>query len=165
MQARSLGLQEAAGNLLEKAYAALRDGDDERWRRYARKAAALPWDEHEDVHPAAMEVHMVLFNEVTDAAERADDESWLTAAGESLTALDDDAAASLRAVLSTIQEDYRLSHREARLIRDMVAGRVADNDDLRFGLTPASSADDVLAVLEPMMRALVTYTRLLDRSA
>ncbi len=165
MQVQSLSLQEAAGNLLEKAYAALRHGDEERWHGYARKAAALPWDEHEDVHPATMEVHMVLYSEMSDAVENGADDAWLTAAGESLDVLDDAAADALRAALSSIEREYRLPQHEVRRVHDLIAGRAADDDDMRFGLTAASSVDDVVAVIEPMMRALVAYNTAMHHPA
>ncbi len=152
-------LREAAGNLLEKAYRDLHDGNEDRARTYLLKAAALPWDQHERTHPAAVDIHMVLFSEMTDTLEAAEpgDRRWLTAAQEAMGHLDEGGATELARALSSIVHDYRLPTREARLARDLIGDRATVEDDMEFGLTAASSRDEVAATIEPMLRALVAY--------
>lgn len=70
LQPFSLALRQAAENLLFKARRALDDHDVDRAATWVDRAVELPFDEHEEVAPAAQAVHMDLFCAVTDAAER-----------------------------------------------------------------------------------------------
>lgn len=162
---QSLTLQEAAGNLLEKAYRAELAGDTERAHTYVHRAAALPWDEHKETCPAVWEVHQILFDEVVAEMQDVDkgDGAWLVPVGEVIDALDDEAAQELRQILRVIGHDYQVSRQEQATIRELAGRRTTYPSDPTFGLSASSSVDEVTAVLEPMLRALVAYTRAIDR--
>ncbi|WP_147916627.1 hypothetical protein [Ruania zhangjianzhongii] len=115
---------EGAQNLVNKALAALETGDADRARRYLRTAARLPFDEREQSHPLAWIAHMELFNEISDLVEELDerDSSWLDLATTVLADADEDGRAELRAVLVTIEHDYRMRKQENRALRTVIAG-------------------------------------------
>lgn len=163
---QSLTLQEAAGNLLEKAYRAQRTGDTDRAHTYVHKAAALPWDQHKDTCPAAWEVHQILFDLVVAEMQDVEvgDASWLDPVGEVIDALDDQAAQELRQILGVIGHDYQAARQEREAIGELAGRDTTYPSDPTFGLTPSSSVDEVISVLEPMLRALVAYTDALDRA-
>ncbi|TWP34967.1 hypothetical protein [Leekyejoonella antrihumi] len=156
----SLALQEAAGNLLEKAYQRLQDHDDERAEEYVRRAAAIPWDEQEGSHPAVMDVHLVLFDEVAEAMQDStqQDLRWLLAAREAIDHLDERPALELARALASLDQDYPVSRLEHRVLREIVGSRATADYDLTYGLTAASSTDEVVATIEPMLHALVAYS-------
>ncbi len=157
---QSMAWEEAAGNLLEKAYQAQHTGDQQRAHTYLLRAAALPWDEHKQTCPAVWEVHQILFDEVVGALQ---DEGWLDAVAEVIEGLDDAATQELRQILEVIGHDYQVSATERRIIRTLTGDRTIYPSDPAFGLTASSSVDEVIAVLEPMLRALIAYTDALDR--
>ena len=156
LQPFSRALQEGAGNLLDKAAAARHQGDLERSTAYVCRAAALPYDEHEDIHPAVFSAHIALFSEVTGALEESEagDRAWLTTALEVLDQADGVGAVALRNVLAVVAQDFTLESPEVRLIRRTV-GKPGPEPD--FGLTRASSAEDVRLVVLSLLRVTHAY--------
>jgi hypothetical protein len=164
MQARSFAAQQAAENLLAKARHALDNDDPDRARRFADRAARLPFDEHEVVAPAALAVHMELFCAVADAVEEAepDDSRWLEAALVVLSGADQAAACDLRDVLVAINADFALRSREHARIRDAIAA-VPDRAELRdLDLSAPQLCDQVLSVLDALRAYETTLTALAD---
>lgn len=115
--------QDGAHNLVDKALAALADGDQDRARRYLRTGARLPNDDREEGHPLPWIVHMELFNLVTDALEAAEegDMRWLDAALEVLEHADQTESTELRDVLATLATDHELSPVEHRGLQAAIA--------------------------------------------
>lgn len=139
----------AAENLLSKARRALDDHDSVRAGELVDRAVRVPFDEHEQVWPAAMAVHMHLFDAVTDAMEQAsqDDSRWLDAAVEVLGHVDERAACELRGVLVVIDQDYAISPDEHRRIGAAIA-QVPDRASLyELELEPAQLRENVMSVL------------------
>lgn len=111
--------QAAADNLLDKAVRALEADDTDRARRYADRAARLPFDDHEEAAPAAWAAHLRLFGVVTDALEASEPENhrWLEAALAVLETAEEPARFDLRDVLADIVQDYELPKTERRRLR------------------------------------------------
>ena len=112
---------EAAANLLEKAFNALRDADHDRALRMARRAAALPFDEGEQAQPGAYQAHMMMFMVVTDELEDVEGEGWLDAALDALVTSPEHGRFTMRDCLVAISEDYDLSPDDLKRIRRSVA--------------------------------------------
>ena len=112
---------DAATNLLDKALRALDDGDKARALRFVDKAVALPYDEHEQVHPAAITAQQQLFVAVTDAVESGGDE-WLDAVIDTLTSAPEEAKFCLRDVLSSAPGRSSLSDGDQRRLRRIISG-------------------------------------------
>lgn len=110
---------EAATNLLDKALRALDTGDEARARRFVERAVALPWDEHEQMHPAAMMAHQQMYDIVTDALEEGGDD-WLVAATDTLHAVGEEARYCLRDVLTATIHAYELTAEEERRVRLLI---------------------------------------------
>ena len=153
----------AADNLLAKAQRAVRDGDRERAARYIARAVELPFDDHEEAHPAAWQAHMALFTVVTDEVEEAaaGDYRWLDAAIQVLGSAGDRARRDLRDVLSTIDDDYQLEGKERRRLRQAIADVPAGPELNGLALPPEQLAVAVLEVVE----ACVAYEEALDSLA
>jgi hypothetical protein len=153
LQPFSIAGQRAASNLLIKASRALDSGEPERARAYVERAVRLPYDRHEQSHPAAMEAHMALFCLVTDAVEVADedDDRWLDAALAVLAAADEAGRCTMRDVLVAIDHDYNLSRTERSALRSANAA-IPDRPELRdLDLPPTELCDCVLSVLAVCM--------------
>lgn len=121
LQPFSQSLLMAAQNLLEKA---VRHRDDpEKRMRFIDRAVALPYDDHEEAHPAAMTAGQWLFMAVTDAVEEAlpGDESWLDAAIAVLRDTGDPGRTELRHVLDVVDQDYVVPDPERRRLRRALA--------------------------------------------
>lgn len=144
---QSRRLMASADNLLGKASRALEVGDAARARRFVDRAMALPFDDHEEVHPAWWSAHMALHTLVVDEVEEsvADDHLWLTAA-ERLLAVEDGAGAlSLRQVLGTVGESVALTPYERTRCAELSGGHTEDG---WWDAPPAEvTADVVLDVL------------------
>lgn len=110
LQPFSLAGRRAAENLLTKARRALDKHDEASAATFIDRAVQLPFDEHEQMAPAAFAVHMNLFRAVIDAAEQAGptDSLWLDAAIQVLNRAAAPAACDLRDVLVAIDQDYGL---------------------------------------------------------
>lgn len=153
----------AADNLLAKAQRAIRDADRERAARYIARAVDLPFDDHEEAHPAAWQAHMALFTVVTDEVDEAaaDDHRWLDAAIQVLGSAGDWARLDLRDVLSSIDHDYQLEGRERRRLRQAIADVPASSELIDLALPPEQLAAALLEVVE----ACVAYEEALDSLA
>jgi hypothetical protein len=150
----------AADNLLAKAQRAVRQGDRERATRYVARAVELPFDDHEEAHPAAWQAHMALFTVVTDEAEEAaaGDHRWLDAAIQVLESAGDFARGDLRDVLADIDHDYQIAGQERRRLRQAIAQVPAGPELIDLALPPEELAVALLEVVE----ACVAYEEALD---
>jgi len=147
---------DAATNLLDKALRALDDGDEARARRFVDRAVALPYDEHEQVHPAAMTAHQQLFEAVTDAIEDGDDE-WLDAVIDTFASAPEEARYCLRDVLTAVLQDYELSDGDQRRLRRLIR-EVPERAELPdLDLPPEQMATAVLEVLEGVIHFVDAY--------
>lgn len=147
---------DAATNLLDKALRALDDGDEARALRLVERAVALPYDEHEQVHPAAMMAHQRLFVAVTDALENGGDE-WLDAVIDTFASAPEEGRYCLRDVLTAVLQDYELSDGEQRRLRRLIRDvpQRAELPDL--DLPPEQMATVVLDVLEGVIHFVDAY--------
>ncbi|WP_206446500.1 hypothetical protein [Agrococcus sp. KRD186] len=141
--------ESAAENLMEKARAALVDGDRERAVALVDRAIALPFDQHEQQTPAAAGAGMQLFLLVTDELEAADadDARWLDAALDVLETADPSARCDLRDVLLVVDQDFFIEPAESRRIRAAVR-TIPQRTELR-DLAPDDPelADRIMSVL------------------
>jgi hypothetical protein len=152
----SLAQMDAATNLLEKALRALDNGDEDRARRFVERAVALPYDEHERMHPAAMMAQQQLFSAVTDALDDGGDE-WLDAATDTFASAPEQARYTLRDVLKEVLQDYELSGGEERRLRRITKDvpERAELPDLE--LPPEQLVPAVLEVLEGVIHFVDAY--------
>src|SRR5690625_7290895 len=65
----SQAAQDAAENLLDKAINGLLSGDSERAEKFIARAAAIPFDEHEQVWPGPMMADQMLHGFLSDFVE------------------------------------------------------------------------------------------------
>lgn len=149
LQRTSFASQEAATNLLTKALRALDADQPEQARSYVDRAVHMPFDRHEEVEPVAMAVHMMLFNDVTDAAEGSGEaeSAWLEAALGALSKADEPGRSALRDVLATIDQDYRLPKRESASLRAATAEILAQPELRDLRVAPQEMSDHVMSVL------------------
>lgn len=149
LQPFSIAGQQAASNLLIKAIRALDNGDSERARAYVDRAVRLPYDRHEESHPAAMEAHMALYCLVTDALEDSeeDDSAWLEAAIGVMSTADERGRCTMRDVLAAIDHDYELRRQERASLRTAIAGTPAQPELRDLRLDPQEMGDCVMSVL------------------
>lgn len=121
-QERSGTLLSAAENLLTKAGDRLAAGQEAAARRLAERAAELPYDDFEEVHPAlswlALEAHMRLAEQVDDADEH--DSGWIDRAEQVLPQLSDPGAALLRGALVAVLDEYVFTHKEVRRAHQLI---------------------------------------------
>lgn len=112
---------EGARNLVTKAVDALERGDAAKADRLMARAAALPWDDHENAFPGVLAGQLLLYTEVDDAWEDClvGDETWLDAA---LTVLDrvsgtgrEALAATIRSIAVENVDDLLTSHEQHRI--------------------------------------------------
>jgi len=147
---------DAAKNLLDKALRALDDGDEARARRFVDRAVALPYDEHEQVHPAAMTAQQQLFVAVTDAIEDGGDE-WLDAVIDTFASAPEEARYCLRDVLTSVLQDYELTDGDQRRLRRLIR-EVPERAELPdLDLPPEQLATAVLDVLEGVIHFVDSY--------
>ena len=152
---------DAATNLLNKALRALNDGDEAKARRLVERAVALPYDEHEDTHPAAMMAHQQLFGAVVDALEGGNDE-WIDAAAATMASAPEQARCCLRDVLRDVRQDYEVSDAEQKRLRGLVRD-VPERADLRdLELEGEQLAKAVLEVLEGVNQYLDAYDEIVE---
>ncbi|GAA4403000.1 hypothetical protein GCM10023168_14120 [Fodinibacter luteus] len=152
----SLAQMQGATNLLHKAMRALEHGDEARARRFVERAVALPYDEHERVHPAAMMAHQEMFLAVTDALEDGEDD-WLGAIADTFASAPEHARYCLRDVLLAVLQDYDLSDDEQRRVRRLIR-EVPERAELHdLDLPPEEMATAVLDVLEGVIHFADAY--------
>lgn len=147
---------DAASNLLGKALRALEDGDEPRARRLVERAVALPYDEHERMHPAAMMATQQLFDAVTDALGDDGDE-WLRAAADTLASAPGQARYCLRDVLEDVLQDYQLTDDERRRLRRLIRDVPARAELPDLDLPPEQLAPAILEVLEGVIHFVDAY--------
>lgn len=121
-QQRSDASQEAARRLLARAYEALLDGDDERVAHGIARALALPFDDFEGSHPAAMAVVLVVSDVLEDALHANDEadagEAWLDVALDMLDGLrGDDRLEWTKALLLTASTEDLHERERSRIQR------------------------------------------------
>ena len=150
----------AATNLLDKAVRALDDGDEARARRFVERAVALPFDEHERVHPAAMMVHQRLFVAVTEALEDGGD-GWLGAAVDTFASGSEEARYCLRDILMSVMQDYELTVGEERRVRRLISDVPERAELYDLDLAPPEMAATILAVLEGIIHYVDAYEELI----
>ncbi|WP_392542458.1 hypothetical protein [Oryzobacter telluris] len=149
---------EAAANLLEKAFNALRDGDEDRARRLAHRAATLPYDEEEHAQPGAFQVHMMMFMVVTDELEEVGGHGWLDAALEALATAPEHGRFTMRDCLVAIEEEYDLSPDERRRIRASVAHVPGRPELHELGL----EGERLTTALLDVLRGVIAFEDALD---
>lgn len=144
---------EMAANVLRKARAVLAV-DPMKAGIYVDTALRLPFDENEQLTPAALETHLMLYRLVTDAAEESDpdDSAWLDAAIDLVTASDPARRAELRVVLNAIATDYELPAAELRRVRRTLAQ-----------IEPGPSLFDLDFPAESLKERIMTVLALCDR--
>ncbi len=152
---------DAATNLLHKALRALEDGDEDRARRFVDRAVALPYDEHEQMHPAAAMAGQQLFSAVVDTLEVGGDE-WLDAASGTFASAPEQARLALRNVLTDVLQDFELSDSEQKRLRGLIKD-VPDQAPLRNLDLPAEQlAVAVLEVLEGVIQFVDGYDEVME---
>ena len=152
---------DAATNLLDKALRALDDGDETKARRFVERAVALPYDDHEETHPAASMVQQQLFSAVVDALEDGGDE-WLYAASGTFASAPEQARFCLRDVFRDVLQDYELSDAEQKRLRRLIRD-VPERAELRdLDLPAAQLVTVVLEVLEAVLNFVDGYEELLE---
>lgn len=142
---------EGAGNLIDKALAALRRGDPERARGLVDRAVALPYDEFERSHPAAWQAHMALFVAVTDRVETGDGEDWLDAVLEVMRRAPHHGRCTLRDCLDSMTGDWELLPAQLDRVRAGVRDVPARPPLLDLEGTPAELSEAVLGTLEALI--------------
>ena len=114
---------DAATNLLDKALRALDDGDEDRARRFVERAVALPYDEHEETHPAAMMAHQQLFTPSPTPSSNGGDE-WLDAASGTFASAPEQAQVQpARRAQGGARRTTSCPTREKRRLRRLTQGR------------------------------------------
>jgi hypothetical protein len=143
-----------AENLLIKALRNLSQGDDANAVRLVERACRLPYDAHEDAHPAGLAAHMILFEIITDEMEEADehDSRWLGAALSLLHEIGEDERIELGHVLQAIRQDYSLERREAMRL-DAALRDMPETPELRDrgDLGPEILTPVVLGILQTVL--------------
>lgn len=116
----SAALRKGARNLIAKAVEAM-ESDPDTARGYVTRAARLPFDEHEECHPAAAAALLEVFLAVVDVMQASEGEEWLDAALATLDSADDATRGELRHVLADIAQDYELTGAERRRLKRAIA--------------------------------------------
>ncbi len=160
-QARSHALHDAATNLLDKALGAW-EGDHQRALAYVRRSAGLPFDSHEESHPAALVAGSILFAAVTDVLEESaeDDHVWLDAAEAVLADPRRSGRGDLRHVLEAIDLDYEPTPSERQRLRAAIA-TVPKGPDLA-DLVDLSTADLVQRITD-VLDVYVAYLEAVEQ--
>ena len=137
-------------------------GDEAPARQFVERAVALPFDEHEQVHPAMMMAHQRLFEAVTDALKSGGGD-WLAAAADTFASAPKGARYCLRDVLTSVLQDYDISNGEPRRLRRLISDvpHRAELPDL--DLPPEQMVTAFLDVLEGVIHTR-TPTRRASRS-
>jgi hypothetical protein len=157
----------AADNLLDKARRAVESGDRVRARTYVERATRLPFDEHEQQHPGLYTAHMLLFSTVTDALEECEpnDSSWLDAALRVLPGVGESARQDLLQTLRVAAQDWGISARQARRVREATAG--VDSLDImerRVNDDEITQQRVILELLDAVIAYNEAFDELLDRT-
>lgn len=161
----SRALLKGAGNLLVKAIEALETGDEGRASHLVHRAVGLPFDEHEEVAPAAMAASHLLFTLVTNELEDSedDDERWLDATLEVLDHADGFTRPDVRDVLTAIAQDYDLTSREQRRLQAGIRDIEPAPELIEQNLSPTELAERVGGIIRAC-RLFITAAGGLSRS-
>lgn len=161
-------LQASAENLLGKAFIALGRGDQERTERLVTRALALPFDDHEQVHPAWWAAHTFLYSLLAHEVETSpdDEHAWLDAAAAVLSlqaVLSPQQGAggrALRGMLGTLTHTGELTVGEARRCGELSRGVTEDEWwDAPVTDVTAEAVLDVLRVADAYVAALKSLNR------
>lgn len=157
-QRAAAGLHAAAENLVNKALAALEDGDEDRAVRYATRAAHLAWDDHEKYWPGAMAAHMALYEELYDAMEASaeGDTAWIDDVITVLGEVSGQIHEHLADTLSVFAWDRGISATpaESRKIRRAVG---SDRGGGGFGGDPTQGPEQFLPLMLDILRVTSRY--------
>lgn len=158
-QEASQATQVAAQNLLDKVADALEAGDEARARSLAEKAAALPFDDHEEMWPGVAVAGQSFFDEVSDLVEvwPDDDASWVEVLAESLPTLDGWARQELEHVIGVLWHDAGLlsvTEREEAALKRLTAGTEVDLDGPSMRVPREEQTAYVLEVVQLGLRLL-----------
>lgn len=161
-QQTSLVSQTKAANLLSKAARAIDDADMVKARGYVDRAVRLPFDHHEESHPAAWTASVDLFSLVVDEMEGCsdDDGHWLDAAIEVMTRSDETGRFALRDVLTVIDKDFTIGDTERADLRAATASVPPCAELIDRDLTSPQLVDSLLAILAVGNDYAATCTRL-----
>ncbi|HQF96469.1 MAG TPA: hypothetical protein PLS46_20035 [Microthrixaceae bacterium] len=146
----SRGLMAGATNLLTKALRALEADDEARARQFVERAAALPYDDHEERHPGVAMAQQELFTEIVDILEDCEDH-WVAAVADVFAAAQEQARFALRDVLNDILQDFSLTDDEQRRVRHLIRDipQRAELCDLDLDLQARASA--IFEILEAVI--------------
>lgn len=154
-------LQASAENLVGKAFTALGRSDHERAERFVARALSLPFDDHEQVHPAWWAAHTFLYSLLAHGVETSadDDHTWLDAAAAVLPPQQGPGGHALRGVLGTLPRSEELTVGETGRCEELSLGVTEDSWwDAPAADVTAEAVLDVLRVAD----AYVTALRSLD---
>lgn len=128
-----------------------READADKW---LRRAASMPYDTFEGVHPALAAGSMALHDLVHDAMEASEPDAceWLQAVDLAVNRRGE--APYLMGTLADIQQDYELLPQEQRTVTQLRSAHPARRPP--FG-TPPLGADDVLGRLRGLAVDAVAY--------
>ncbi|WP_328291458.1 hypothetical protein OG218_01620 [Kineococcus sp. NBC_00420] len=152
-------LQASAENLLGKAFIALGCGDQE---RLVTRALALPFDDHEQVHPTWWAAHTFLYSLLAHEVETLpdDEHAWLDAAAAVLSPQQGAGGRALRGVLNTLTHTGELSVGEARRCGELSRGVTEDVWwDAPVAEVTVEAVLDVLRVADAYVAALKSLNR------
>lgn len=137
-----------------RAVDALKGGRQDDTEKWLRRAASMPYDTFEGLHPALAAASIALHNLVHDAMDASDPKGadWMRAAQLAVERAGE--APYLMGTLEDIQQDYELLPQEARAVKELARAHAAVQ--LPFG-TPDMSTDDVVALLRAMAADAVAY--------
>lgn len=127
VQAASMAGMVAAGNLFDKAVAALARGEEDQAHRLVRQAAFRPFDDHEGVWPGPAAAHFALFELVVDTVEQLPegDDTWVDVLIELASRVSGrqlDELRHLAAVLDQDRDFHGVEEHEARRLRALAQG-------------------------------------------
>lgn len=155
-QELSFASYDAAASRLRRAFDSLADDREEEADKWLRRAASMPFDTFERLHPALAAASVGLHDIVHEAMEVSDDErqpEWLVAAERAAAS---GGAPYLLGSLEEIAEDYELTPPEMRALTQLLRAHAAERPP--FG-TPELTVDEVLAVLRDVAADVVAFGR------
>ncbi|MEP7161372.1 MAG: hypothetical protein ABI746_09740 [Dermatophilaceae bacterium] len=154
-RAQSFASFDAATIRFVKAVEALVGGDADDADRWIRRAARMPYDDYERIHPGLAAATMGLFDLVHQAMEASGptEPAWLRAA-ERVVAGEADGTPHLLRTLQDVEEDFRLGRTETRLLRALLRDEQAAPSLLN---ATGLDADDIATLLREVAHVVVAY--------
>lgn len=149
---------QGAENLLKKAVRAIGAGDEDMAQRLIGRAAAMPWDEHEEGSPGIRGGCMLVYRAVVDRFEDSgrDDSLWLDVALEVLAGAEAWGRADLASVLHGIVIQtafFDPTREEIRRIREAAGSAPLDAD---LGDGPDATVEHRSEVIESICRVVLS---------